>query len=108
MEVCYICSNINFEQDVYALTLISTLKGKAEQGCPGCKFFLDVLGDSERASDHLDAAVYLQRASDEDNRVLLLIMNKNDELDRIVIRLCTPHGMQKTLYGSHGTDVLRV
>lgn len=55
MDICYNCANVIFEYDVYALTSLSTVRSKAEQGCRGRNFFCVVFEESKIANEHKDA-----------------------------------------------------
>jgi hypothetical protein len=108
MGVCYDCANIELRGGECKLATTSTTRSRAEEGCPGCKFFSDNLARSGSTFGGDGAVLHLHRVSDKDNRVILQLRTDYGVVNIAILRLCSSYGVRHLLCNKNSTDSHRV
>lgn len=94
VTLCQKCAEINIEDNTaYSLSQLKRVRSSAQQGCPGCFFFLSIMQrHMQSASGEL--LVLLRRPDLTETKVLLRILRNEEDIigHTVFLRLCSSYG----------------
>ncbi|KAH8719524.1 hypothetical protein GQ44DRAFT_712203 [Phaeosphaeriaceae sp. PMI808] len=105
-SLCSCCASINFGNNTwFALSQLSTITASAKGGCPGCEFFVKIIGQSIDRYIDQEVHIFLQRRRANRSRVYLMIA---DEKLRVIqvegLRICNSYGVEPTISAEYNEE----